>query len=241
MRLDGELARRGLARSRSHGRQLIDTGRVRLDENPSPKPSTQVTDLTVITVDTDHYVSRAAHKLIHALDESGIQIAGRVLDVGASTGGFTQVLLERGASQVYAIDVGHGQMAQEIRENPRVVVREGVNARYLTIDDVGNAKVDQVVADVSFISATMVLPAICQVVRPLGQILVLVKPQFEVGRLALDSRGVVTDDQCRAGAVQEVIECGEKLGCSLVWRGDCVVRGEQGNQETFCLFVVPGD
>ncbi|MCL1923099.1 MAG: TlyA family RNA methyltransferase [Propionibacteriaceae bacterium] len=236
MRLDSELAHRGLARSRSHGRQLIDSGRVHLAGNPELKPSTQVSAESIITVDTDHYVSRAAHKLIHALDRSQLTVPSRVLDVGASTGGFTQVLLERGAQRVYAIDVGHGQLVEEIRHDPRVVVREGLNVRNLVVDDVEDEQVDLVVIDVSFISVKMVIAPVRGVVRPGGHILVLVKPQFEVGRSALDSRGIVMDAHHRDTAISEVINSAQDIGCMLVWSEESVVVGEFGNQETFCLF-----
>ncbi|MDR0488840.1 MAG: TlyA family RNA methyltransferase [Propionibacteriaceae bacterium] len=236
MRLDLALVERGLARSRSHARQLIEAGRVTIPFQTSPKPSIIVGSEIQIEVEVDPYVSRGAHKLIHALDHSGLVITGRVLDAGASTGGFTQVLLERGVTQVYAVDVGHDQMVENLRHDPRVVLREGLNLRELSLNDVENQRVDYVVADVSFISLTMILEPILAVLKPEGAALVLVKPQFEVGRGGLDSHGVVVDELVRAQAVTGVIEHARTLGWFLDWSAPSAVVGEKGNQETFCLF-----
>ncbi|MCL2482978.1 MAG: TlyA family RNA methyltransferase [Propionibacteriaceae bacterium] len=236
MRLDLALVERGLARSRSHARQLLQTGRVHAEELATVKASASVSEDTVITVEADPYVSRAAHKLIGALDACHQIVAGRVLDAGASTGGFTQVLLERGADIVYAVDVGHGQLADTVRADPRVVVREGLNLRDLTVDDVGGEPVDLVVADVSFISLTLILEKIFAVLSREGAALVLVKPQFEVGRAALDSHGVVTDPRVRTEAVAKIIAHATRLGWSLAWSGASTLAGEKGNQEVFCLF-----
>jgi len=237
MRCDLALVERGLARSRSHARQLIETGRVRIGETCHVKPATQVGSDTLIEVREDPYVSRAAHKLIHALDGCGVKVSGRGLDAGASTGGFTQVLLERGASLVYAVDVGHGQMAESLRRDPRVVVEEGVNLRDLTRDHVGGEPVDLVVADVSFISLRLILDRLFSVLREDGYALVLVKPQFEVGRAGLDSHGVVTDERTRHRAVESVVDRAHELGWSLAWSAPSALTGEKGNQEVFCLFV----
>ncbi len=237
MRLDLALVDRGLARSRSHARQLIDAGAVALDGGRPGKPSTQVTPDTAIQVVEDPYVSRAAHKLIHALDASGLRVPDRVLDAGASTGGFTQVLLERGAKRVYAVDVGHGQMAASVRGDPRVVNREGLNLRELTLADVDGQAVDLAVADVSFISLTLVLAPILSVLAADGQALLLVKPQFEVGRAGLDSHGVVRDESVRRQAVAAVVGRAAALGWDLVWQSESGLPGQDGNREIFCLFI----
>jgi len=237
MRCDLALVERGLARSRSHARQLIESDQVRIEGIPLVKPSTPVGPEAVIDVRQDPYVSRAAHKLIHALDACRITVSGRVLDAGASTGGFTQVLLERGATVVYAVDVGHDQMAEVIRQDPRVVVEEGVNLRDLTLDHVGGEPVDLVVADVSFISLRLILDRLFSVLEEDGYALVLVKPQFEVGRSALDSHGVVTDGRTRLYAVESVVARARELGWSLAWSAPSALTGEKGNQEVFCLFV----
>ncbi|MCL2470539.1 MAG: TlyA family RNA methyltransferase [Propionibacteriaceae bacterium] len=236
MRLDLALVERGLSRSRSHSRQLLESGRVRVEGLSTVKASTSVSDDTLIQVEADPYVSRAAHKLIGALDACQQVVAGRVLDAGASTGGFTQVLLERGAALVYAVDVGHGQMADTVRADPRVVVREGLNLRDLSVEDVGGEPVDLVVADVSFISLTLILEQLFNVLSRNGTALVLVKPQFEVGREALDSHGVVTDLHVRTQAVEKVVAQATRLGWSLAWSGASTLTGEKGNREVFCLF-----
>ena len=237
MRCDLALVERGLARSRSHARQLIETGQVKIEGIDHVKPATQVNPETTIEVREDPYVSRAAHKLIHALDECGVMVSGRALDAGASTGGFTQVLLERGASLVYAVDVGHGQMAETVRLDPRVIVQEGVNLRDLTLEHVGGEPVDLVVADVSFISLRLLLGRLFSVLREDGYALVLVKPQFEVGRAGLDTHGVVTEDLVRRRAVESVVDRARELGWSLAWSAPSAITGGKGNQEVFCLFV----
>lgn len=199
-RLDVELVRRCLARSRRRAADLVAAGRVEVAGAVATKPAQPVApdeDVRVHGTDRPEYVSRAAHKLVGALDElarlapGAVDPAGaRCLDAGASTGGFTQVLLERGAAHVWAVDVGHDQIAPEVAADPRVTVREGLNVRALTVDDVGEP-VDLVVADLSFISLTVALPALLAVTRPGASLLVMVKPQFEVGRERLGSSGVV--------------------------------------------------
>ncbi len=236
MRLDLALVAQGQARSRSHARQLIDAGRVSLDGSPTVKPSTAVDASSSIHVDADHYVSRAAHKLIRALDESGLAVPARVLDAGASTGGFSQVLLERGAEEVYAVDVGHSQMAESIAQDPRVRLREGLNLRDLTLADVDREPVGLAVADVSFISLTLITEPILAVLSPQGQALLMVKPQFEVGREHLDSHGVVRDEAARRAAVDSVVVKARSLGWRLDWQGESGLPGERGNRETFSLF-----
>ncbi|MDR0849764.1 MAG: hypothetical protein LBN10_12150 [Propionibacteriaceae bacterium] len=162
-----------------------------------------------------------------------------VLDAGASTGGFTQVLLARGAAKVYALDVGHGQLAPVVRQDPRVVVREGLNLRDLSLADVEGVPVDLVVADVSFISLTLLLAPLFSVLAQHGSAFFLVKPQFEVGRSALDSHGVVRDDATRARGIAAVVEAAADLGWPLAWQGDSALPGERGNREAFCLFQRP--
>jgi len=236
VRLDLALVGRGLARSRSHARQLIDAGRVRVAGLGTVKAATIVDSGSDIFVRTDPYVSRAAHKLIPALDESGVAVPERVLDAGASTGGFTQVLLERGARLVYAVDVGHGQMAPSLRDDPRVVVAEGVNVRDLNLAHVGGHPVGLVVADLSFISLRLVLERLLSVLECDGAALILVKPQFEVGRANLDSHGVVVDNVVGERAVSGIIELATALGWRLDWSAPSRLPGEKGNQEVFCLF-----
>lgn len=233
MRLDAALVARGLARSRTQAADLIAAGSVSVDGRVAVKASAQVGPDAVVAAASDHYVSRAAHKLLGVLDVTGTPLAGRALDAGASTGGFTQVLLERGCAPVYAVDVGHGQLAPTVRDDPRVVVRERLNLRDLTLADVDSAPVDVVVADVSFISLRLLLAPMLGVLAGSGTALLMVKPQFEVGRRGLDSRGVVTDPRLREDAVDGVVEGASELGWACDWRGETPLPGASGNREYF--------
>ena len=233
MRLDLALVERGLARSRTHAAALIADGRVRVNGIVASKPSTQVDGSAEVAAEVEQWVSRAAHKLIGALDGSGVTVGGAVLDAGASTGGFTQVCLERGAALVHAVDVGHGQLAPLLREDPRVRVHEGLNLRSLTLAHLDGKPVDLVVGDVSFISLKLLLPAMLAVVRPTGEALLLVKPQFEVGRELLGSGGVVSHAGLRTRAVDAVAESAEELGWFERWRGVSTLPGTAGNVEYF--------
>ena len=239
MRLDRAVTDRGFARSRSQASELIKLGRVRLDGKVVLKPATEVPANASIEVEIDPYVSRAAHKLLGALVETGIQIPERVLDAGASTGGFTQVLLEQGAGRVYAVDVGHGQLAASLREDGRVVNLEGVHLKDLSLEQLDGEKVDLIVADVSFISLTMLLPQLLPVLNSDGQALVLVKPQFEVGRELLGAGGIVTDPKLHAWSVDQVSATARELGFAELWRGVSQLPGPGGNLEFF-LQLAPG-
>ena len=188
----------------------------------------------VIQVERDPYVSRAAHKLAGALRELELDVADlRVLDAGASTGGFTQVLLQAGCTEVIAVDVGHDQLVEELRSDPRVRTYERLNVRDLRLEHVGGAPVDLVVGDLSFISLTLVLPALAAVVDPAGSLLLLVKPQFEVGRERLGDGGVVRAPALHVEAVTGVVDAAAALG----WQTQAVVPsrlpGPSGNREFF--------
>jgi len=184
------------------------------------------------------FVSRGGEKLAGALDDLGVDPAGAVcLDVGASTGGFTDCLLQRGAARVFAVDVGHGQLDAKLRADPRVVVLERVNARELQPAQISSA-IDLVVADVAFISLRLVVPALAAV-APRARWLLLVKPQFEVGRAQVGKGGVVRDDRLRAAAVESVRETAEALGWREVARVDSRVAGPKGNREVFLLLDPP--
>lgn len=233
MRLDRALLDRGLARSRTHASQLIAEGRVTVNGRVVRKPSVHVDPADVLTSDAEPWVSRAAHKLIGALDGAGLSVRGRVLDAGASTGGFTQVCLERGAALVYAVDVGHGQLSPTLRTDPRVRVRERLNLRSLTLDHLDGESVDLVVGDVSFISLRLLLPRLLSVLAPDGAALLLVKPQFEVGRELLGSGGLVRDDDERLRCVEEVVLAANGLGWSERWRARSALPGSSGNVEYF--------
>lgn len=241
VRLDAALVSRGLARSRGQASDLIAAGHVTVNGRVARKASSPVADGDTIIAETDPWVSRAAHKLLGALDASGTDVAGfRALDAGASTGGFTQVLLARGASHVTAVDVGHGQLAEPVASDPRVTSHEGLNLRDLTPEHVGEP-VDLVVADVSFISLTLLVGPLRSVARDGATALLMVKPQFELGRDALDSRGVVADASRVPEAVDLVARAAADAGWREVWRGMSPLPGESGNREVFLELVAePG-
>lgn len=235
-RVDAELVRRGLARSRQQAAELIGAGRVTIDGMPAAKPATAVAPtaaLAVLAAGERTWVSRGAHKLIGALDAFGLSVQGRrCLDAGASTGGFTEVLLDRGASHVVAVDVGYGQLAWSLRSDPRVRVVERTNVRDLTAEAIGGA-VDLVVADLSFISLGTVLPALTSCAAPEADIVPMVKPQFEVGRHRVGSGGVVSDPQLRAEAVLAVADRAGQLGWQTVGVTASPLPGPSGNVEYF--------
>lgn len=236
-RLDAAIAARGLARSRTHAATLISAGLVSVDGKPVVKASSPVEVQSVIEIAaTDSYVSRAAHKLIAGLDGFGIDVAGRVaLDMGASTGGFTQVLRERGADPVIAVDVGHGQLAASIAVDPGVIVIEGCNVRYLTPESLaassGVAVAPEVITgDLSFISLTQVLPAARDVAADGADLVLLIKPQFEVGRTAVKG-GLVSDPALRADAVMQVLWAAWDLGMGTHGVVASPIAGTHGNRE----------
>ena len=235
-RLDAELTRRGLARSREQAQELIASGAVTVRGNVASKPATQVetSDAIEVLTSSDHgYVSRGAVKLNGALDAfSMIDVQGRkCLDAGASTGGFTQVLLERGADRVLAVDVGYGQLAWQLRNDERVVVMERTNIRTLTAADV-EYPADLIVADLSFISLALVLPALLACSATDSDFVIMVKPQFEVGREAVGD-GVIRDPQVRAGAVLTVAERALGLGLDVCGVAASPLPGPSGNVEFF--------
>jgi 23S rRNA (cytidine1920-2'-O)/16S rRNA (cytidine1409-2'-O)-methyltransferase len=243
LRLDAELVRRGLARSRDHASELIAAGRVSVSGATATKPATAVgTDVALVVAPDpaipggEEYVSRGAHKLAGALTAFGplgLSVTGRrCLDAGASTGGFTDVLLRQGAREVLAVDVGYGQLAWRLRQDDRVVVRDRTNVRDLDLATVGDP-VDVVVGDLSFISLTRVLPALVGVTDEAGDLVLMVKPQFEVGRERVGKGGVVRDPALRAEAVATVAEAAARLG----WGARAVtvspLPGPSGNVEFF--------
>ena len=237
-RLDAELVRRNLARSRDAARELIEAGRVRIYGDVARKASTMVDAAAAIVVDVGDdpgYASRGAHKLVGALDEfPAIVVEGRrCLDAGASTGGFTDVLLRRGAREIVAADVGYGQLIWRLRDDPRVTVLDRTNVRHLTATEIGGP-VDLVVADLSFISLTLVLPALLACAQPHADVLIMVKPQFEVGKQALGSGGVVRDSQARVDSVHRVAQVAYDLGWGTAGIVASPLPGPRGNVEYFC-------
>jgi 23S rRNA (cytidine1920-2'-O)/16S rRNA (cytidine1409-2'-O)-methyltransferase len=245
-RLDTELVRLGLARARGHAAELVANGRVLVDGQVARKVAQSVRDdtrLELLPGPGPDYVGRGAHKLAGVLDElqtvhpPGVPVDGlRCLDAGSSTGGFTQVLLERGARQVLAVDVGHHQLAAALREDPRVLDLSGTTVRGLTRSAIGGP-VDLVVADLSFISLSLVLTDLRCLVRPTGQLVLLVKPQFEVGRERLGSGGVVRDPRLRAEAVGRVCTIGVSQGLGVRAVRASRWPGPSGNVEYFVWFT----
>lgn len=235
-RVDAELVRRGLARSRQQAAELIDAGRVRIDGMPAAKPATAVAvdaSLTVAGAGERTWVSRGAHKLMGALDAFGVSVDGRrCLDAGASTGGFTEVLLDRNAREVIAADVGYGQLAWSLRSDPRVTVMERTNARALTAEQIGGV-VDLVVADLSFISLSTVLPALVSCASVDADIVPMVKPQFEVGRDRVGPGGVVSDPALRVDSVLAVALRAAELDWHAVDVTASPLPGPAGNVEYF--------
>jgi 23S rRNA (cytidine1920-2'-O)/16S rRNA (cytidine1409-2'-O)-methyltransferase len=238
-RLDAELVRRGLARSREQAAELIAAGRVAVSGQTASKPATQVARDTPVTVaeDTDagpQYVSRGGHKLAGALAAfAGFDVAGkRCLDAGASTGGFTDVLLRAGAAQVVAADVGYGQLAWSLRTDERVTVLDRVNVRSLDPAAVAPPP-EVVVADLSFISLTLVLPALVACAAPDADFAVMVKPQFELGKGRVGAGGVVRSPQDRAEAVRSVCAAAATLGLGVSGITASPLPGPSGNVEYF--------
>ena len=235
-RLDAELVRRGLAKSRESALELIDEKLVLVSGIPASKAATQVDAQTSITLKEtkEQYVSRGGFKLEGAIQAfPQIQIKEKVvLDAGASTGGFTDVLLKNGAKKVFAVDVGYGQLAWELQNDPRVKIFDRVNIRNLTLEQLGE-EVDLVVADLSFISLKLVIPALISVSKSDADYLLMVKPQFEVGKDKLGSGGVVREIALRKSAVLEVAQVAYDLGIGCLGVIASSLPGPAGNVEYF--------
>ena len=240
LRLDAELVRRGLARSRDHASSLIDDGLVLVGGARAVKAATGVTtDQAIVVKQTDEpsWASRGAHKLLGALAEfepRGLAVAGRrCLDAGASTGGFTDVLLQRGAAEVVAVDVGYGQLVWSLRSDDRVRVHDRTNVRHLGADDIGGP-VSLVVSDLSFISLTVVMSALASLTEQSGDMVLMVKPQFEVGRERLGKGGVVRDPALHVESVLAVCESARANGWGTRALAPSPLPGPAGNVEYFC-------
>ena len=237
IRLDVALEQRGLAQSRARARDAVLRGTVTVNGVPAGKPGQLVGDVDRIEIDdpAGHYVSRAALKLIAGLDAGGIEVAGKVcLDLGASTGGFTQVLIERGAAKVYAVDVGHDQLDPRVRAMPQVVAIEGVNAGDLSPATIPGG-VDLLTCDLSFVSVIKVLAAPLALCR--GNAVILVKPQFEVGREHVGKGGVVTSQAAIAAAVARVVDFVASQGFAHVLSLPSPISGGDGNTEIVAVFA----
>jgi 23S rRNA (cytidine1920-2'-O)/16S rRNA (cytidine1409-2'-O)-methyltransferase len=234
VRLDLLLVKRGLAPSRQRARELIEAGLVRVEGITADKPATQVDQDRGVEVGEAEreWVGRGARKLLGVLDPLGVDPTGAVAaDLGASTGGFTEVLLDRGAARVYAIDVGHGQLHWKLRNDPRVVMMEGVNARHL---ESLPEPIDLIVGDLSFISIQLILPTVRRLLRPGGRAVVLVKPQFEAGREGVGKGGKVRSDAVRDAAIDGVRTGAAALGFEVLGGIDSPLAGARaGNIEYF--------
>jgi 23S rRNA (cytidine1920-2'-O)/16S rRNA (cytidine1409-2'-O)-methyltransferase len=234
IRLDQLLVEKGLAESREKAKRLIMSGQILVDGYPAPKPGqTLDPDHKIVLKEAERFVSRGGEKLEGAMEAFPIELTGKVcLDIGSSTGGFTDCMLQHGAAKVYAVDVGKGQLHWKLREDPRVVVMEGVNARYLTPSDLPEPA-DFASIDTSFISLTNILPAVKGLLKPGGEIVSLIKPQFEAGKEEVDKgRGVITDPAIHEEVVSKVRKFGtEEL--KLEWLGISTspLKGPKGNVE----------
>ena len=240
VRLDRLLVERGLAPTRERAQAMILAGLVTVGGRRAEKAGEAIPDEADIEVagPPHPYVSRGGVKLAAALDHFGLDPAGKTcLDVGASTGGFTDCLLQRGALRVYAVDVGYGQLDAKLRNDPRVVVREKVNARTLSRDEVPEP-IDLAAADVSFISLRLVLPAVVPLLVPGAPLIVLVKPQFEAGRREVPRGGVVKSDATRQRVVAEIEAAGRELDLSVLGSIPSPIRGARGNEEFLLGFRV---
>lgn len=243
IRIDVALVERGLAASREKAQALVMSGVVYIGENKATKPSVQVTpqDELIVRQTGTGYVSRGALKLVKGLDVFGVDPTGVVaMDLGASTGGFTDVLLTRGALKVYAIDVGYGQLDWKLRNDSRVVVMERTNARYLTPDAL-MPRPTLAVMDVSFISITKILPAAAAIMGEAGAFITLIKPQFEAGRERVGKKGVVRDAQVHRDVIMEILHFVEH---DMAWAAQGLsfspIRGPEGNIE-FLLHILPDE
>ena len=241
MRIDKLLVDRGLAESRTKAQALVMAGVVLADEQRVNKPSDTVASGAQVRLKggddpTSRYVGRGGLKLETALRDFELSVEGLTcLDVGASTGGFTDCLLQHGAKRVIALDVGHNQIDYRLRTDPRVEVREGVNARYLQPDDF-KARFDLVVMDVSFISATKIMPAIVPLLQGAGRLITLIKPQFEVGRGEVGKGGIVRDPEKHARVIAEVNHAAQELGLQLKKVIESPIHGADGNVEFLALY-----
>ncbi len=240
-RLDLELTKRGLARSRGDAKELIEAGQVLVNGFVATKTTTQVNEDTNISINTEtkNYVSRGAGKLLSAMTALNVNVMGKIcLDAGASTGGFVQVLLESGATKVYAVDVGYGQLAWSLQQNPSVIVMDRTNAKNLSQSDLPEF-IDFITADLSFISLKTVLPALASVAADQAEMLLMVKPQFEVGKVEV-GRGVVRSRELRISAILGVVESAKQLGWVVIGAVESKVHGPNGNREFFLHLAKDG-
>ena len=240
MRLDLALVERGLVRSRNQAARLIESGHVLVNGKQATKSSAETGPLDKLEVSQNEYVARSAHKLLHALDVFRISVPGKCLDVGASTGGFTQVLLERGAEKVIALDVGSDQLAQEIRGDHRIVELSGINLRDIKVEDlpIPANELQLVVVDLSFISLRIVAKDLLRC-GPFAEFVILIKPQFEVQKVDLNRQGVVVNEERRIQALREALSTLVEAGFTLKGLTTSPITGSAGNTE-YLAHLVPG-
>jgi 23S rRNA (cytidine1920-2'-O)/16S rRNA (cytidine1409-2'-O)-methyltransferase len=235
-RLDRLIVDRGLAESREKAQALIMAGEVRVNGQKAAKPGQPVeTDCVVEMLSRPPYVSRGGYKLAEALRHFALDIADKVCaDIGSSTGGFTDVLLQGGAARVHAVDVGAGQLDWKLRTDARVVLHEGVNAREVSVEEIGE-RVDFLTCDVSFISVTLILPAVASLLQPRGQMVILIKPQFEVGKGQVGKGGIVRDPELHRAACEKVERAVREIGFETAII-ESPIAGAEGNKE-FLLYA----
>ena len=233
-RIDQVLVERGFFESRERAQRAIMAGEVRMGDHVVAKPAELINvDGSISIAQPPQFASRGALKLAGALDSFGVEVRGKVaLDIGASTGGFTDCLLQRGAAKVFAVDVGHGQLAWKLRNDPRVVVMEKINARFLSGEDFPQL-VDLCVIDVSFISLTLILPRAFELITPAGVILALIKPQFELQRRDVGRGGIVREPALHKKAQQKIVKFVEEANYHVVGLVPSTITGTDGNQEFF--------
>ena len=237
IRIDNLLVARGFFDSREDAQRAIMAGEVRAGDHVITKSSDLIAlDAEILVAKRSRYAGRGALKLEGALDFFHVDVRDKIaLDIGASTGGFTDCLLQRGAAKVYAVDVGHGQLAWKIRKDPRVVVREKLNARFLSREHIPEL-VDLCVIDVSFISLSLILPRAFELITPDGVILALIKPQFELQRKDVGRGGIVRDPALHEKAQQKIVKFAEAANCCVAGLVPSIITGADGNQEFFiCL------
>jgi 23S rRNA (cytidine1920-2'-O)/16S rRNA (cytidine1409-2'-O)-methyltransferase len=242
IRLDQLLVEKGLAESREKAKRLILAGQVIVDGHPAPKPGHPLApDHKIVLKEAERFVSRGGEKLEGAMEAFELDLTGKVcLDIGSSTGGFTDCMLQHGAARVYAVDVGKGQLHWKLREDDRVIVMEGINARYLTPGDIPEPA-DFASIDTSFISLTKILPAVKGLLKPGGGIVSLIKPQFEAGKTAVDKgRGVITDPVIHEEVISKIRAFGTgELGLRWIGRAVSPIKGPKGNIEFLVRWTCP--
>lgn len=240
-RLDVFMTAHGLAASREKAKRLISEGKVFLNGKTASKAAQNVSENdSIVITETDRYVGRGAYKLLGAFEKFGLDVRGKVCaDLGASTGGFTQVLLEKGAEEVYAFDVGHGQLAKILADDPRVHNCEGVNVRFLT-EELFSRKIGFVCCDLSFISIRQAIPQVCGLTEDGTEFVVLIKPQFEAGRAALNKNGIVTDKHVHINVLQDVCAFFDSAGLALCGLAVSPIQGGDGNIEYLAYLTKGG-